>query len=230
MCGRYVLNATLKNLEEKYGAVPEGTYSLKPNYNVAPSLDMPIIREKDEQPVIQKFRWGLVPFWADSIQTKYTMINARAETLDQKRSYAGPFKSKRCVVPASGFYEWKTTAGGEKIPHYITLKSSPIMNMAGLYEKWEPKEEQGDPVYSFTIITTDANKPMADLHDRMPAFLLDEEVSLWLDADNQQVAGLKELLRPWPDDDIDYYRVGKQVNNARTNGEELISPYRDLFS
>jgi putative SOS response-associated peptidase YedK len=227
MCGRYVLKATLQELERKYGAVPEGTYSFDANYNVAPSLRMPVVVKEEEKRVIAPFRWGLIPFWADSIHTGYSMINARSESLAKKKSFSKPFRSQRCVVPANGFYEWKKTSAG-KIPYYITLKSSPIMTFAGLYEEWKPAE--GKAIKSYTIITTGANKPMEELHDRMPAILLDEELETWLDPQNSNPDLLRDLLRPWPDDDIQFCRVGQEVNNTRNFGEQLIEPYRDLFS
>lgn len=230
MCGRYVLKATLQELEKKYGAVPEGTFTVDPNYNAAPSLRMPVVVEQGGQRKIDKYRWGLIPFWADDPDTGYSMINARAESLSQKKSYARPFRSKRCVVPANGFYEWKK-ANGDKIPHYITQKNSGIINLAGLYEEWKPRDEQKDgTIRSFTIITTEANKPVSELHDRMPAMLLDGELDTWLDPGNHDTRALGDLLRPWPDDDISFHRVSRDVNNARNSGEQLIEPYRDLFS
>ncbi|NBB76130.1 MAG: hypothetical protein GVY02_02020, partial [Bacteroidetes bacterium] len=225
----YVLKTTLQELQQKYGAVPEGTFTIEENYNVAPSLHMPVIVQKGDQRKIDKYRWGLIPFWAKEINSGYSMINARAESLEQKKSYARPFKSKRCVVPVFGFYEWKKS-NGEKIPHYITQNSSDLMNVAGLYEEWKPKKQGESPINSFTIITTDANDPVSELHDRMPAMLLDEELDIWLDPNNQDTTSLKDLLRPWPNDDISFYRVGQEVNNARNSGKQLIEPYRDLFS
>lgn len=227
MCGRYVLKASLKKLEEKYGAVPEGTYSFDANYNVAPSIDMPVVVQKDDKRVIGRYRWGLVPFWAKEVNTGYSMINARSESLAKKKSFSRPFTSQRCVVPASGFYEWMRTGQG-KVPHYITQKSSDLMNFAGLYETWE--SGKGEAVQSFTIITTAANQAMSKLHDRMPAMLLDEELAEWLDPSNHDTKALEDLLRPWPDDDIRFYRVSKEVNNAANKGVRLIEPYRDLFS
>jgi len=229
MCGRYVLKTTLQELQQKYGAVPEGTFTIEENYNVAPSLHMPVIVQQGHQRKIDKYRWGLIPFWAKEINSGYSMINARAESLEQKKSYARPFKSKRCVVPVSGFYEWKKS-NGEKIPHYITQKSSDLMNFAGLYEEWKPQKEGESPINSFTIITTDANDLVSELHHRMPAMLLDEELDIWLDPNNQDTNSLKDLLRPWPNDDISFHRVGQEVNNARNSGKQLIEPYRDLFS
>ncbi|PWN06179.1 SOS response-associated peptidase [Rhodohalobacter mucosus] len=227
MCGRYVLKATLEELERKYGAVQEGTFTFSPKYNVAPSAQMPVVLSHEGRRVINLFRWGLVPFWADSINTGYSMINARCETLAKKKSFSKPFRSQRCVVPASGFYEWKNTSSG-KIPHYITQKASSLINLAGLYETW--KSDSGDVVNSYTIITTPANKPIQNLHDRMPAMLADSELRIWLNPENQSEDMLQDLLHPWPDNDITYHRVDTRVNNARNTGEGLIEPYQDLFS
>lgn len=227
MCGRYVLKATLQELERKYGAVPEGTYSFDALYNVAPSAEMPVVLNLSEGPRIVPLRWGLVPFWADSVNTGYSMINARSESLTKKRSFREPFRSRRCVIPASGFYEWKRS-GSSKIPYYITAKSSPLMNFAGLYEQWI--SEEGVSINSFTIVTTPANRTMEELHDRMPAMLTDEETKIWIDPGNRDTDALQSLLRPWADDDIQFYRVDQQVNNARSSGPQLIEPYRDLFS
>lgn len=227
MCGRYVLKATLEQLNREYGAKPEGVFTVEENYNVAPSLHMPVVIQKEDNRAIDKFRWGLVPFWADSVNTGYSMINARSESLATKKSFSRPFKSQRCIVPASGFYEWKK-AGNSKVPHFITRKSSELMHFAGLYEHW--KNENEETVNSYTIITTGANKPIEELHDRMPAMLLPEEFDTWLDPDNQDTDGLQDLLHPWPDDDIDFYKVSQAVNNVRNSGRELIEPHRDLFT
>lgn len=227
MCGRYVLKETMKSLEQKYGAKPEGAFDFDAVYNVAPSVLMPIILQKKDHRVMGKYRWGLVPFWAKDISTGYSMINARSESLSQKRTFSRPFKSQRCVVPANGFYEWKRTDQG-KVPHYITQKRSELMNFAGLYEVW--KSDQGETVNSFTIITTRANKPISELHDRMPVMLLDDELPEWLDPANNHTEALEDLLRPWPDDDIQFHRVAKDVNNARNQGSHLIQAVQDLFS
>ena len=104
------------------------------------------------------------------------------------------------------------------------------MNFAGLYEEWKPQKEGESTIRSFTIITTDANKPVSELHDRMPAMLLDKELDIWLDPNHQDTNSLKDLLRPWPNDDISFYRVSQEVNNARNSGPQLTAPYRDLFS
>lgn len=227
MCGRYVLKATLQDLQKNYDAVPDGVFTVEPNYNVAPSNHMPVVVQKDGTRTLDMYRWGLIPFWADSIKTGYSMINARAESLTTKKSFSRPFSSQRCIVPASGFYEWKK-AKSSKVPHFITSKQSPLFHFAGLYEQW--KDENDQTVNSYTIITTTANKPMSELHDRMPAMLLLDEFNTWLNPTNTDTDSLRDLLRSWPDDDIQFHRVSQDVNNARNSGEHLIEPYQDLFT
>ena len=228
MCGRYVLKASLEELQQKYGAVPDGSFPVEPNYNVAPSHHMPVILERDHERIIRPHRWGLVPFWADSVKTGYSMINARGESLTKKKSFQKPFKSQRCIVPATGFYEWKTTDSG-KYPHFIQRKQPDLMHFAGLWERWND-EENDDVVHSYTIITTDANKPMEELHDRMPAMLMPKEFDTWLDPSFNDTKALEDLIHPWPDDDINFYRIDQEVGNVRNNRPELLEPYRDLFS
>lgn len=227
MCGRYVLKATIQDLQQNYEALPDELFTVEPNYNVAPSQNMPVVVQKEGVRILDKYRWGLIPFWAESIKTGYSMINARAESLSTKKSFSRPFSSQRCIVPASGFYEWKK-AGSSKVPHFITSKQSPLFHFAGLYEQW--KDESDQTVNSYTIITTTANKPMSELHNRMPAMLLPNEFDTWLDPSNSDINMLQDLLRPWPDDDIQFHRVSQDVNNVRNSGEYLIEPYQDLFT
>ncbi|MGF1669342.1 MAG: SOS response-associated peptidase [Balneolaceae bacterium] len=220
MCGRYVLKSTIQELKDTYSAIQQREFQYQPLYNVAPTLDMPIVFDSDEGGrVIDLYRWGLVPFWAKEIKVGYSMINARAETLASKKTFTRLFKRKRCIVPANGFYEWKKTPDG-KIPHYITLRDKGIISFAGLYEHW--KSSDGEQVDSFTIITTEANEIIKPLHDRMPAILILQEVDEWLNPENQNSKSLQELLRPYPDDDINYRSVSTKINNPRNQGSELI--------
>jgi putative SOS response-associated peptidase YedK len=221
MCGRYVLKSTIEELKQAYGAVPAGVFELSPNYNVAPTAEMPVVLREEDADKIRSFRWGLVPFWADGPDSGYSMINARAESVHQKKSYRKPFHTQRCIVPANGFYEWKKTSSG-KVPHFIYSRQSDLMNLAGLYTYY--RGESGTQKGSFTIITTRANSVVESLHDRMPAMLLPEEFEYWLDPGNSDIQGLRKLLHPWPDDDTDYYTVSKEVNNTRNNGSLLIEP------
>lgn len=228
MCGRYVLTSKLEELKQKYGAVPDGTFTFEPVYNVAPSFDMPVVLEKDRQRRIRLHRWGLIPHWARDEKMSYSMINARSETLAKKPAFRDAYKKRRCVVPANGFYEWKGESGNKQ-PYYITRTDGELMPFAGLYEEWT--SEEGKTVDSFTIVTTDANRTIEPLHDRMPAILAgEEEIRSWLNPDEQNPDLLGDLLRPYPDDAVQFYAVSKAVNNPRNQGEELIEPEEDLFS
>jgi len=228
MCGRYVLKASIEDLKQKYHATPDGTFELRPNFNISPSADMPVIFQPEPGTKrISVFRWGLVPFWAKEINTGYSMFNARSESLAEKKTYKKPFQSQRCIIPASGFYEW-VKKNSTKIPYYITFTNDELMSFAGLYEKWEG--DDGQIVNSFTIITTESNHTLEPIHDRMPAILLDEEFDPWLDPTNQDVNLLNDLLHPCPDDLIRYHEVSTEVNNSRNQGPELIKPNQNLFS
>jgi putative SOS response-associated peptidase YedK len=228
MCGRYVLKAGIKELKKKYHAEPEFLSDLKPDYNVSPTSEMPVICQKsDGIRVISRYRWGLVPFWAKEINTGYSMFNARAESLPEKRTFKKAFQTQRCIVPANGFYEW-VKRNNSKIPFYITLENDELMSFAGLYEHW--KGNDGQVVNSFTIITTTVNKKLEPIHDRMPAILLDKEIDIWLDPGNEDIESLQDLIHPYPDDNIRYHEVSTDVNNSRNQGPELIKPNQNLFS
>lgn len=147
MCGRYVLRATLQQLTDQYQAESRGLF-VEPNYNVAPSLNMPVVVQNEGKRILDKYRWGLIPFWADSIKTGYSMINARSESLSTKKSFSRPFATQRCIVPATGFYEWKKV-GSSKVPHFITSKQSPLFHFAGLYEQWKDENDQTKQLYYY---------------------------------------------------------------------------------
>jgi putative SOS response-associated peptidase YedK len=207
-------------LEEYFDAVMEDFESFGPNYNVAPTHRMPVVGEnKDGQRTIRPFRWGLLPFWAKEKKVSYSMINARGESVDSKKSYKGLFRRKRCLVPASGFYEW-TGKKGNKTPYYIYPTHEELSAFAGIYNVWESPE--GETVPSYSIITTQANTKMAELHDRMPVMLLKEEWAEWLDPGNQNTQALKDLLHPFPDDAIGFHQVDKAVGKVQNNSKELI--------
>lgn len=223
MCGRYTLNEDMKDLVEWFDADRVELNELQPSFNVAPSHMMPVVGENEEgRRSILPFRWGLLPFWADEKDISYSMINARAETLDSKRSYKPYFQKYRCLVPASGFYEWKGEKG-EKQPYYIYPKEEPVFAFGGIYNVWHsPEGDENIP--TFTIITTSANDSLKALHDRMPAILMKDEWPEWLDPDNNDMKALKELLKPYPDDAIEFHSVSKRVNSVQNNSKELIEP------
>lgn len=226
MCGRYVIKSTPEELAEYYGAGLQTVGVFRPNFNAAPSQQLPVLINPDGKKQLDALRWGLVPPWADSTNTGYSMINARSESVASKKSFKKPFLYRRCVVPANGFYEWKKSRSG-KTPHFIFDPNRTLLNFAGIYETGETGE--GELLNSFSIITTEANKTIHQLHDRMPAMLLDDEIDDWLNPEQHDPGYLQNFLRPWPNDAITFYRVQTEVNNVHNNHPGLNEPCRDLF-
>lgn len=189
MCGRYSFALEDALIKERFG-VTVHTAIYKARYNCAPTQTLPVIT--NVQPgELSFFRWGLVPFWAKKVPVGYSMINARAETLEEKPSYREAFLKRRCLVPADAFYEWKKN--GVKVPYRISVEGEAAFAMAGLWEHWN--RPQGGILYSFTIITTPPNAVVAPIHDRMPAILAREDEHRWLTEEDPEV--LKGMLRPY---------------------------------
>jgi putative SOS response-associated peptidase YedK len=166
-------------------------------------------------------RWGLVPHWAKDTNIGYKMINARSETLTEKPSFRKPFASRRCIIPANGFYEWRKI-GDKKIPFYIRVNEQDVAGFAGLYEKWKAPDNSILP--TFTIITTTANTLIEPLHERMPVILHKEDYSRWLDGENNDTEELQAMLQPYPTERMSVYRVSDAVNKSGTNDPSFIEP------
>jgi len=220
MCGRFTLLSDQQVLEKIFGVT--GGYSLdwKPHYNIAPSQTIPIIRPdgrggREFAPV----RWGLVPQWARDPSVGARMINARAETLREKPAFRAAFKRRRCVVPASGWYEWQATAQGKQ-PWYFHPRDGAPLAFAGL---WERRDDPATgPLETATIITVEANPALAAIHDRMPALLDADGVARWLDPNLETPEPLQELLHPVVEGIIAGRRVGRAVGNVKNDGPGLI--------
>ena len=167
-------------------------------------------------------RWGLIPHWAKDENIGYRMINARAETITEKPAYRGLLPSKRCIVPASGFYEWQATENGKQ-PYYIHADAGEYFPFAGLYDIW--KSPEGREIYSFTIITTQPTVNLRPIHDRMPVILGPDAEEIWLDPDVTDPKELTPLLHPYTVKAIDFYPVSKAVNRAGYDTPELIQKH-----
>jgi len=221
MCGRSSLTKTEKEIEKRFQATFYSDelerYNPLPNYNVAPTHYHPVIINKDAQH-IHLFKWGLIPSWAKEAKMGFSMINARAETLMEKPAFRNIIAHKRCLVPLDGFYEWKNI-NGEKIPYRIQTTDQEIFSAAGLWEEWLAPD--GNKVFTFTIITVEANDYMKKLHERMPAILTRDVEKLWID-NNLPANELLSLLKPYPSENTKAYKVDKAVNNVRNNYKELI--------
>jgi putative SOS response-associated peptidase YedK len=221
MCGRFAL-ATEKNiLDMLYDLEIRTGFNLVPRYNIAPSQQVPVVRLSpvDGRRELALLKWGLVPFWADDPTIGSKMINARAETVADKPSFRDAFKKRRALVPASGFYEWKKT-DSSKQPYYITTKGNRPFSLAGLWETWNKGSET---LETFTILTTDPNPLVAELHNRMPVIIPQEGYKLWL-APAADPAALKSMLAPYPKGELQFYPVSPLVNNPSNDNPGLIEP------
>jgi putative SOS response-associated peptidase YedK len=219
MCGRYSFAPELKVVNEHYKInVDEG--KIRANYNCAPSQSLPVI-SNDKPAELSFYHWGLIPFWAKDKRIGYKMINARGETLREKPSYRNAYKQRRCLIPADAFYEWKKPAGSKaKIPYRIFVREQGIFSMAGLWEEW--KDEQKQPIRSFTIVTVEPNAMMAEIHNRMPLILEKADEQAWLTSDNMEQ--IQSLIKPFPAGRMDAYPISSLVNSPANNSPEIAEP------
>ena len=231
MCGRYDLIVIGQALAARFRVSPEQAGEVgqnwKPRYNIAPSQLNPVIVAADDQEKhLVAMKWGLVPSWAKEPKTSFSTINARAETITQKPAFRRLITSKRCLVPATGYFEWTASDGaGGKQPYRVQVTGDDngedqIFAMAGLYDVW--KGPYGEPLLTYTIITTEASPGIRALHERMPVILSREDEELWLDLGLNETERLLSLLRPCPDSQISAYRVGRAVNSPANDRAELI--------
>lgn len=222
MCGRYVIE-DFQELSETLRQLPfQSMYDPQPNWNAAPTQELPVVIGVDGSLQLRPMQWGLIPAWIKpGEKPKVAPINARSETLAEKPMFRNLVRRKRCLVPANGFYEWKRT-GGPKQPYFIHLADQPIMLMAGLYDV--RTGDDGEPEASYTIITGPPNEMMAEIHDRMPMIIRPDDVALWMDADITELAPLEPLLQPLPDTETEMYPVSTAVNSVKNNTPELLEP------
>jgi putative SOS response-associated peptidase YedK len=215
MCGRYSLVPT-ESIATRFD-IQQQQLTLTPRYNVAPSQSMPVVVRNSPNRLVE-MQWGLIPSWSKEPRAQFSTINARAETITKSPVFRGPFKSQRCLVPASGFYEWQRTEHGKQ-PFCIGLKDTDLFAFAGLYDIWH--DADGNELYSYTVITTTPNDLVASIHNRMPVILYQEDENLWLDKQTDP-ARLLALLKPYPADAMQAYPVSRAVNNPANEGAELM--------
>ncbi len=224
MCGRYALYSAAEILK-RYDLEPTESLQLAldmpDNYNVSPGAHMPVIVRGTQEHRLEFMVWGLVPSWSKSAQTDLKLINARSENLTEKPMWKRLLKTHRCVVPARGFYEWKTVEG-KKQPYYITSKNDSVLSFAGLFDHWQDSE--GVEMLSFTIITTQPNKEMSEIHDRMPVILSKQAMELWLSPLELDPDQIHDILKSVPDNSLNLDMVSTKVNYSGHNDKELIYP------
>jgi putative SOS response-associated peptidase YedK len=219
MCGRFVRAISLPELLKEFD-VEEPPFDVQPSYNVAPSQEIVII-VNDGKKMLALCRWGFVPSWSKDTAIGNKMINARAESVAEKPSFKSAFKSKRILVVADGFYEWRKD-GKVKTPVYVHLKSGRPFGLAGLFNIWTSPE--GKKMCTSTIITTSANKLLGQIHSRMPVIINKADEELWLNSSVHDAEGLNHLMIPYKSEEMAYYEVSSLVNSPSNNSPDCIIP------
>jgi len=216
MCGRFALAATSEELANHFNL--KRKVKIAPRYNIAPSQQILIVRPGAYSYTLSAVRWGLIPPWSKDEKVGYKLINARAESLQEKPTFRDAFKSRRCLIPAIGFYEWKKESN-RKQPYFVKMKDGGLFGMAGIWESWQ--NPKGETVESCAIITTAANTIVAKLHDRMPVILPKDCYGLWLDSAREGFSFL-EYVRPYDPFKMTAYPVSSMVNDVKNEGEGCV--------
>lgn len=221
MCGRIVQYSSKQRYATFFGIEGEKQGDLIPRYNITPSQAIWVARKAQDGGGLElvTLRWGLVPHWSKGPDSRYTMINVRADTVHEKPAYRDAFKRRRCLIPVDGFYEWHQEDG--KQPYFIKRKDDEPMALAGLWEHWEGEGQAS--IESCTIIVTEANDLIERIHDRMPVILPKKEFAHWLDPAANPFP-LRALFKPFPSLFIQMYPVSREVNSPKHDDESLIKP------
>lgn len=222
MCGRFARRSTQEVLADWFGVELEDMPWFAPTYNAAPQSTQPVVRLKRDTAgrEVGLLRWGLVPFWAQDAKLGYSTFNARAEDVATKPVFREAMKKRRCLVPADAFYEWQKLDSKTRKPFAFALRSGEPYAFAGLWERWKPKE--GEPLDSFSIVTTDCNELMEPIHDRMPVILEKRDYERWLDPGDPTHLPV-DLLRPYPAEKMRAWPVSEKVGNVRNDEPDLLT-------
>ena len=218
MCGRFTQAMSWHKLHGLYQMPRQAPLNLQPRWNGAPTQEFAACRlDAQGARVLTKLRWGLVPKWADDVKIGARLINARSETVHVKRAFRAAFRRRRCIIPADGWFEWRTEEDGKQ-PWFITAASAEPVSLAGLWERWEKGAE---PVESFTILTTAASPEITSIHHRQPSILGPGDFDEWLAPESTQDR-LLALARRSHDGPFEHWRVSRRANNARNDGPDLL--------
>ena len=218
MCGRFGLFVTPEVLEE-YFSLDDLVAAVEPRYNLTPGRAVAVVREHEGQLRLEPLQWGLIPFWAKDATIGRKLVNARLDSIAEKPAYREAWQRRRCLIPASGFYEWSEPKDGRKRPYFIRPGSEPLLALAGLWERWRTPE--GEKLETCVIVTTDANAQLAPIHDRMPLLIPRDAHALWLDPRSTVDDMLKLAARPPA---LEAHPVGFGVNDPKNDDETLIAP------
>ena len=233
MCGRFTLTADPDLVARRFGAPPIQGGGTVPRYNVAPTQTVVTVTAAGERR-LEQMRWGLIPAWAKDPDIGSKLINARAETLDEKPAFRRLLGTRRCLIPADSFYEWATGQGGRKQPLRITLTTGEPFAFAGLWDEWTPRHAGNDangaaggPLRTCTIITCGPNAVMAPIHHRMPVILTPGAEAVWLDPQVREPERVLPLLVPYPAEEMIVYPVSPAVNSPANDSPQLVLPLGD---
>jgi putative SOS response-associated peptidase YedK len=239
MCGRYAFINGKMVFELVGRDIPgnrKDALDDLPRYNAAPMQQMPVVAMQHGDLVIRKMQWWLIPHWSKDGKIQASTFNAKSETLDQSKLFAPYFKSSRCLVPADAFYEWqkittslemngKTKKISSKQPMCIRMKDERSFMFAGLFSVW--KNEKGEECPSFTILTTEPNRLMQNIHTRMPVILSEKQFEQWLDREYKDTEKLKVLLKPYPAEKMEAFPVSTYVSNSQHEGPDCMKPEKE---
>src|SRR5437016_8848219 len=222
MCGRYRLSRR-KQIIEEYFDTADWQEDWSPRFNIAPTQQVPVIRQNPEEPVrqISSMRWGLVPTWAKDTSGAARMINAKSETAATKPAFRDPLKLRRCLIPSDGFYEWRRTSTSSQ-PFCFEVNEGELFAFAGLWDGW--KDASGNWVKTCTILTTTPNAVTGTVHDRIPVILSPDYYDVWLDPGMQNVTAVSELLKPCDARLTRCYPVSTRVNHVANDDEKYSRP------
>jgi len=220
MCGRFALGIPPYSIIEFFNI--EDLIEYEPRFNIAPTQSVPaIVQDKESHKrVLKMFHWGLIPYWAKDMKIGSRLINARSETVTTKPSFREAFKHRRCLIPTTGFYDWEKQSK-RKQPYHIKMKDNEPFAFAGLWESWEGGKSV---IESCTILTTEANKAIQSIHDRMPVILKPEDYDMWIDSDNTDSESLEQLLKPFLSDISEVYPISNYVNKPQHDNPQCIQP------
>lgn len=218
MCGRFALTLPNDAMASLFDATLSNDLAPLPNYNICPTNRVHTVTSVEGQRRLRPMRWGFLPHWYKTENGGPLLINARSETIAEKPAFKAACRERRCLIPATGFYEWTKDQDGNRLPWYIHPSDGEMLAFAGVWQDWE---RDGVAHTTCAIVTTSANKPMSAIHHRMPVILASDDWGLWL---GESGKGAATLMRAAPEDALTFYRVDRAVNSNRASGPELIQP------
>ncbi len=220
MCGRFAITMLPDAMARLFEAAPANDLPPVPNFNVCPTTQIHVVFEGETGRRLGGMRWGFVPQWYETPSAGPLLINARAETIATKPAFRAACRTRRCLIPASGFYEWSKGEDGARLPWYLFRKDGAPLVMAGIWQHWQ---HDGERMETCAIVTCAANRAVSSIHHRMPVIIERADQALWL---GEAGRGAARLMRPATEDVLGFHRVSRKVNSNRASGADLIAPVK----